>query len=339
MNRRMANRVVAALAATVVALPLAATATASTGADVHQGSGHKPGKPGKPGKAGVLARDFTAVDRDTVWTLTRRLALTFPTFHTEGLAIVGNRIFLSAVEIIEPTVKYPEPHGRYDRTPGKGVGHVFVIDRQGHLKRDIVLGHGNMYHPGGMDYDGHDVWVPVAQYRPNSSALLYRINAKTLAVHQQFRVKDHIGGIVHDRVTGRLVGNNWGSRRFYEWTLSGDQRRAWDNPSHFVDYQDCQYVARGKMLCGGVTNLPQTPVAGGPAVTYELGGLALIDLTSRRILHEVPFQQWSTAGHVATRNPIKLVASGKRLRLWVAPDNGDEGNGTELLTYEAKVSP
>jgi hypothetical protein len=335
MNRRTGRRLLAALAATVVALPLAATA--SVGADAKQTAARKPAA--HKARDGAIARDFTAVDRNTVWTLTRKLALTFPTFHTEGLAFARDRIFLSAVEILEPTVKYPTPQGRYDRTPGKGVGHVFVIDRQGHLIRDIVLGKGNMYHPGGLDYDGHDVWVPVAQYRPNSSALLYRIDARTLKVHKQFRVEDHIGGIVRDRVTGHLVGNNWGSRRFYDWTLSGQQRRAWDNPSHFIDYQDCQYVARRKMLCGGVTNLPQTPAAGGAGATYELGGLALIDLTSRGVLHEVPFQQWSSAGHVATRNPVKLVASGKHLRLWVAPDNGDEGNGTELLTYEADVAP
>ena len=93
------------------------------------------------------------------------------------------------------------------------------------------------------------------------------------------------------------------------------------------------------MLCGGVTNLPQTPTAGGTAATYELGGMALLDLGDRRILHEVPFQQWSTAGHVATRNPLKLTAHGSHLVLRVAPDNGDEGNGTELLTYEADVIP
>ena len=91
------------------------------------------------------------------------------------------------------------------------------------------------------------------------------------------------------------------------------------------------------MLCGGVTNLPQTAAAGGPGATYELGGMALIDLHTHAILHEVPFQKWSTAGHVMTRNPLKLAADGKRLTMWAAPDNGDEGNGTELYTFRADV--
>lgn len=93
------------------------------------------------------------------------------------------------------------------------------------------------------------------------------------------------------------------------------------------------------MLCAGVTNLPQTPSAGGTAATYELGGIALIDLRTRDAVREVPFQQWSTAGHVATRNPFKMAADGDRLTMWVAPDNGDEGNGTEILTYQATVTP
>ena len=93
------------------------------------------------------------------------------------------------------------------------------------------------------------------------------------------------------------------------------------------------------MICGGITNLPQTPSAGGDNATYELGGVSMIDLRSHDVLREVPFQKWSSAGHVMTRNPVKLAASGNQLTLWAAPDNGEEANGTELFTYRASVSP
>ena len=288
---------------------------------------------------GTLARDFAAVDRNTAWTQVDKMKLDFPTYHTEGLAVTPNHLFLSTVQITEPTRKYPTPVDGYDRTPGKGIGHLFVMDRQGHLQKDITLGEGDMYHPGGISYDGTDVWVPVAQYRPNSSTIIYRVDAESLAVHKQFGVNDHIGGIVRDATNGHLVGNNWGSRRFYEWTAGGKQVRSWDNNSFFTDYQDCQYVASAKMICGGITNLPQTPSAGGDNATYELGGISMIDLRSHNILREVPFQKWSSAGHVMTRNPLKLAASGNQLTLWAAPDNGDEANGTELFTYRAAVKP
>ena len=291
------------------------------------------------GQDSTLVDDFRRVDRNTNWQLTGKLKLNFPTFHTEGIAFTADHIFLSAVQILEPTVKYPTPRGGYDRTPGKAIGHLFVMDKSGNLQRDITLGEGDMYHPGGIDFDGTDIWVPVAQYRPDSSAIIYRVDATTLRVSKQFEVPDHFGGIVMDKQTGHLVGNTWGSRRFAEWNLRGTQLRTWDNPNFFIDYQDCQYVATSKMLCAGIANLSQTPAAGGAVGTYELGGIALMDITRQKVLHDVPFQKWSTAGHVATRNPFKMTADGNRLTMRVAPDNGDEGNGTEILTYEATVTP
>ncbi|MBC7443775.1 MAG: hypothetical protein H7311_14870 [Ramlibacter sp.] len=287
----------------------------------------------------ALAADFNGVDRNTNWQLTSKLKLNFPTYHTEGIAFTADHIFLSAVQIIEPTVKFPTAQGGYDRTPGKGIGHLFVMDKEGNLQKDITLGEGDMYHPGGLDFDGTNVWVPVAQYRPDSSAIIYRVDASTLAVNKQFEVRDHFGGIVMDKQAKRLIGNTWGSRRFVEWDLNGKQLANWQNPNYFIDYQDCQYAEQSKMLCAGITNLPQTPPAGGTAGTYELGGMAMIDLKTHAVLHDVPFQQWSTAGHVATRNPFKMTADGNHLTMQVAPDNGDEGNGTEILTYEATVTP
>lgn len=299
----------------------------------------QPAHPPGSARDGQLSRVVSAVDRDTAWTLVDKLRLDFPTFHTEGLAITPTHLFLSAVEILEPTKKYPAPVDGYDRTPGKGIGHLFVMDRAGHLEKDIVLGEGDRYHPGGIDFDGRNVWVPVAQYRPNSSAIIYRVNATTLRVTRGFEVEDHIGGIVLDKVTHRLVGNTWGSRRFYEWKLDGRETDSWANTSYFIDYQDCQYVPASKMLCGGVTNLPQTPAAGGNSVAYELGGMALIDLDTHQTLRELPLQLWSTAKHVISRNPFKLAAQGNTLDLWAAPDNGEEANGTELLHYRAVVTP
>ncbi|MDQ0213480.1 DUF6454 family protein [Arthrobacter bambusae] len=330
--------------ATAAAVILAASAIGGTAAAQAAGNNDQP----EANKAesnsrsetnAALANDFNGVDRNTNWQQTSKLKLNFPTYHTEGIAYSQDHIFLSAVQITEPTKKFPTPQNGFDRTPGKGIGHLFVMDKTGNLQKDIVLGEGDMYHPGGIDFDGTNVWIPVAQYRPNSSAIIYRVDATTLDVHKQFEVKDHFGGIVMDKQTGHLVGNTWGSRRFAEWDLQGKQVSTWDNPNFFIDYQDCQYVPYSKMLCAGITNLPQTPASGGASGTYELGGMTMMDLKSHSVIRDVPFQQWSTAGHVATRNPFKMTADGNHLTMKVAPDNGDEGNGTEILTYEATVAP
>ena len=285
------------------------------------------------GRDDRVAQAFEATTRSTAWSQVARIPLRFPTYHPQGFALVGDLILLSSVEVLEAPVKYPVPVDGYDRTPGKGIGHLFVLDRQGNLKKDIRLGEGTAYHPGGIDYDGENVWVSVAEYRPNSRAIVYTVNPKTYQVSEQFRVRDHVGGVVRDRRTGKVHGVSWGSRTLYEWTPSGKQLAAKPNESHLLDYQDCDYVSRGKQLCGGVTGLPTA--TGG---SYELGGLALLDLQDNRILHEIPFPAFSAAGHSVTRNPVALEVDGSKLRLFTAPDDGEETAGTELLVYESPIS-
>ena len=81
----------------------------------------------------ALVQTFDNVSRSTAWTRTATLDLDFETHHPQAMEVVGDRIYLSSVEIIEPTVRYPEPVDGYDRTPGKGLGHLFVLDREGKL--------------------------------------------------------------------------------------------------------------------------------------------------------------------------------------------------------------
>jgi hypothetical protein len=275
---------------------------------------------------------FSATTRATPWREAARVRLAFPTHHPQGFALVGDRIFMSTVEIIEPTVRYPAPVDGYDRSPGKGVGHVLVLDHAGNLVKDVVLGEGDSYHPGGIDFDGRSVWVPVAEYRPNSAAIVYRLDPRTLRAQEAFRVRDHVGGVVRDRVTGDVHGVSWGSRTLYRWTPDGRQRAKVLNEDHMLDYQDCDYAAHRKQLCSGVTSL-----AGRGGTSYELGGVALRDLASGRILHEVPFPVFSTAGHVVTRNPVALEARDGVLRMFTAPDDGEEIAGTELIVFETPL--
>lgn len=277
------------------------------------------------------AESFTQVDRNTTWTLTKKLKLDFPTYHPQGFALVGDRIFMSSVEITEAPVKFPTPVDGYDRTTGTGTGHVFVMTRSGELIKDIVVGEGTMYHPGGIDYDGRSVWVPVAEYRPHSRSVVYRINPNTLEVSEAFRHPDHVGGVVRDTSTGQIHGVSWGSRTFFTWNKQGRQLDTSANPDHLLDYQDCDYAGGSYQLCSGITGLPTA--TGG---SYELGGIALTSLLDNKIEHEVPFPKFSTAGHVVTRNPVALEQDGDTLRLFAAPDDDNELGGTELLVYESK---
>lgn len=329
-----------------VALAAVTLLAATTASQAAEQSPHRADDP--------VVSAFDNVTRSTAWTKAGEVKVKFDDFHPQSLEVVGNRVFMTSVEIIEPTKKYPAGTlvDGYDRTAGKGRGHLFVMDLQGNLIKDVVLGEGDMYHPGGLDYDGHDVYVPVSQYRPNSSAIIYKVDATTYQPTELFRVQDHIGGVVLDRATGHLVGQSWGSRRFYDWTITGRQTRYWLNENHFLDYQDCEYLEREHALCSGVTGLPAAP---GATTGYELGGFAMIDLSDLHpdmgngvdggptppafIEHEVPLQLWSPAGHVITRNPTDLDADGNQLTLYTAPDDSNEGAGTSLLIYQATVTP
>ena len=80
---------------------------------------------------------------------------------------IGDALYLSSVEIRKPTTRYPQLQDGYDRDTGEGVGHLFKLDLKGNLLAQMTLGEGTVYHPGGIDFDGKSIWVPVAEYRPN----------------------------------------------------------------------------------------------------------------------------------------------------------------------------
>jgi hypothetical protein len=273
------------------------------------------------------ARLLSSVGRSTTWTQVSAVPLRFPAFHPQGMVRAGDHYFMTSVEILAPTVKCEPACDGYDRTPGAGVGHLFEFDGNGVLLRDLRLGEGTAYHPGGFDYDGRYLWVPVSEYRPNSRAIVYRIDAATLQVSEAFRVPDHIGGIVHDLANNRLVGVNWGSRMYYVWNNFGTFQRKAANPEQFIDFQDCHYLRYGKAFCGGVASL----TVGAAAI--QLGGLSLVDLRSLTAVNTVPVTPLTTAGNSITRNPVWLSADGNSLTLQAVPDDDQ----ATLYTYRSSV--
>ena len=291
-----------------------------------------------------IASAFAKLTRNTTWQLVRKVPLKFDAHHPEGIARVGGHFVLSAVEVTEPTQPYQPPGtliGGTDRTPGKGIGHLIAFDREGNRLDDVRLDDGaNIYHPGGLDYDGRRLWVAVAEYRPNKPSIIYRVDPLSLRARAAFRTRDHIGGIVHDTRRNRVLGLNWGSRTAYEWRVTKRGAKLTDttvNPSHFVDYQDCKYLGRPRgfrhpaMLCSGIAGL-EHPGADGQPVEYDLGGLALVDVTTMRPINEVPFQEYTDQGQVGTRNAIDVQIVGGRLRLYLVADDDD----SDLLVYEAR---
>jgi hypothetical protein len=296
------------------------------------------------GSSAVAASELVAervqkLTRAVRWRPVVTIPINFKTHHPQGMVKIGDTFFVSSVEITVPTKRFPEPKDGYDRDTGQGVGHLFKIDAKGNLLGSVTVGEGAMYHPGGIDYDGHHIWVAVAEYRPNSRAIIYRVDPQAMTATEVFRFGDHIGGIVHNTDDKTLHGVSWGSRRFYKWTLGGDGKVTnadtppdtlrVPNRAHYIDYQDCHYLGGRRMLCSGLNNYRL--VADGPV--FPLGGWEIVDLRTDQAVYQVPVELWSPSGKPMTQNPFWVEATESGLRAYFMPDD----DNSTLFVYETAV--
>lgn len=276
---------------------------------------------GQPAGRSAVAERVMKLTRDSPWKLVATIPVTFMTHHPQGMVKIGDTFFVSSVDKI------------------RGVGHLFKIGPHGNRLADIRLGEDEIYHPGGIDYDGEHIWVPVGEYRRDSRSIIYKVNPTTMKATAMFRFADHIGAMVHNTDDRTLHGVSWGSRRFYRWTLADDGRVTNTgvpppqlrtlNPSHYVDYQDCKYVGGRRMLCTGVTAIRQTP----KAAPFRLGGIDLVDLVEGRPLHQVPLLLWTRSGFDMTHNPVWIEATAAGLRGYFMP----EDDRSTIYVYEVEL--
>ncbi|PGH10568.1 hypothetical protein AJ79_05390 [Helicocarpus griseus UAMH5409] len=301
-------------------------------------------------KTNQITTLFHRLTPSTKWSLVEKIPLSGSVGEPEGL------VRLTSSSSPNPTSSSSEEDTRYvlslghfplrplpyfppgttkngtDRTVGAGSAHLVLFHGNGTRIADLQLsgeiGEDDEYHPGGIDYDGKHVWMTIAQYRPNSTAKVVRVDPATMRAEMVFRADDHYGAIVRDVRKDRVLGLNWAGRGAGVWQLGdgdGDEGleggskvaepvRKIRNPSFWVDYQDCKFLGypemyggeRGVMICGGVK--------GGR------GGLALVDLESLVPLAEVPVDVRSGFGSVITQNPVDVDVVGGRLRGYFVPD-------------------
>ncbi|MFK7848447.1 MAG: DUF6454 family protein [Rhodothermales bacterium] len=285
----------------------------------------------------ALPQTFMELSRQTQWAEIEAIPVKFDTYHPQGFALVNDVLFVSSVEVTTPTRRFASLQNGMGRSAGSGKGHLFKMDLDGNLLASIQLGEGDMYHPGGIDYDGTWLWIPVAEYRPHSNSVVYRVDPHTLAVEEVFKYEDHIGGIMHNTDGQTLHGVSWGSRTFYTWTLNENQAVTnaavkpamlqEPNPSHYVDYQDCMYAGDQLGICSGLATYYNGQVR------FALGGLELVDLENGLPVHQVPFPFWTETGQSMMQNPVALELNEQVLRLYAMP----EDNQSRLFIYETRI--
>ncbi len=155
-------------------------------------------------------------------------------FHVQGLGLHGRHIWVTSVDLANR----------------KGFLHQF--DRAtGRFVRRLELTDGARYHPGGISISGGSIWVPVAEMRPESSAMLVEIDAASLAIRRKIPVADHLGYVAAAGHT--LVAGNWDSKLLYIFDLRHAGRlRVVPNPSA-THYQDMKFVGNKLVAAGSRT--------------------------------------------------------------------------------------
>ncbi|EFG2885957.1 hypothetical protein BO068_005156, partial [Escherichia coli] len=188
---------------------------------------------------------------------------------------------------------------------------------------------------------GKYIWVPVAEYRPNSQSIIYRVDPQTMKAEEVFRFRDHVGGIVHDVEGKALHGVSWGSRRFYKWPLTQDggaienaaakpEELRVRNPSQYIDFQDCHSAGASRMLCSGLNAYKTKP----DAEPFRLGGIELVDLKENRPVWQVPVELWSPSGLPMTQNPFFMETTDTGLRAYFMPDD----DKSTLFVYDVETN-
>jgi hypothetical protein len=152
--------------------------------------------------------------------------------HVQGIDVLEDSLWVSSV----------------DRKAKRGFLHLFDL-ASGRLRAEVSVERGARYHPGGIALDGDSLWVPVAEYARVGTSLVQRRDKRTLALVSEFEVADHIGCLA---AGGTLVGGNWDSRIFYEWTPDGRLIRERPNPTPNA-YQDLKRVAGALVASGNLS--------------------------------------------------------------------------------------
>ncbi|HXE63309.1 MAG TPA: DUF6454 family protein [Bryobacteraceae bacterium] len=228
----------------------------------------------------------------------RILELQPTTHHVQGIDTDGVHLWVTSV----------------DTAARKGFLHEFLLENGRELRR-VELQEGDRFHAGGIAADRESIWIPVAEYRANSSAVIEKRNRQTLALELEFSVPDHIGCIA---VTPEFViGGNWDSRDFYVWDHQGKLIRKVASQSGNA-YQDMKLDSDRIVASGG---LP-----GGS------GAIDWLELPSMHLLNRV------TAGK--TDRGASLTREGMTVfkgEIWLLPE--DEHSRLFIFPRPAWKSP
>jgi hypothetical protein len=229
------------------------------------------------------------------WQLVESIDLKFDTYHPQGMLKVDDTFYITTVKV--------ERRPRYTRQgkqvsimdEGAGKGYLMQFDAGGNLLKCIELCEGAIFHPGGMDFDGRYIWVPITKYYPYSESIIVRVDPMTLEVEKMATIDDSIGAIIHDTDNQTLIGMNWDAREFLYWPLNQQkeiihpEKKAAElqvsNKQSSLAIQDAKYIGQNQLLGFGLTNLGNGK---------RIGGFEIRDTRNQALLHQLPLSLKTT---------------------------------------------
>lgn len=267
------------------------------------------------------------------WQLVESIDLKFDTYHPQGMLKVDDTFYITTIKV--------ERRPRYTRQgkqvsvmdEGAGKGYLMQFDAGGNLLKCIELCEGAIFHPGGMDFDGRYIWVPITKYYPYSRSLIVRVDVRNHQVEKVCYVDDSIGAIIHDTDNNILVGANWDADEFLTWQLdsalevkdaeltAAERRHA--NTAKHLAIQDSKYIGGGKMVGFGLKNGPKGRV----------GGFDVIDTRTFEKLRSADIELRTPRKSIVSGNPSTIEIVGDKMRLYFAP----EDNKTTLYIYQTQI--
>src|SRR4051794_30802899 len=108
---------------------------------------------------------------------THTLALHGDTHHPQGIELDERSLWVTSV----------------DKVGKRGFLQEFSLSTGELVRTTDVTATRDRFHPGGLSREGDAFWLPVAEYRRESSAVIQRRNLRTFALEFEFEVTDHIG--------------------------------------------------------------------------------------------------------------------------------------------------
>ena len=226
-------------------------------------------------------------------------ALSFPTYHVQGLAMTEDIYYVSAVD---------KENNR---------GWLFKIARESlALVEQKELTEGALIHPGGIQVDGAYLWVPNAEYDRDGPTEILALDPQSLEMSRIFSVDDHIS-LIASNGTDRLYGTNWDSVNFYVWDWDGNLIERVVSPTDMA-YQDCEFVDP-YLMCGGTKDHGSS------------GTIDFIDPTSWTLVGRIEVGQTSL-GHRLTREGLSFFGDG----IYLLPEDGPD---SEILIYRLCRNP